>query len=493
MTLLAASRRSFARALVLLSAAVAVWVAAGAPGARAASSVVLQFGSSGTGDGEFSGPTAIAVDPSTDDVYVVDTGNRRVEKFDSSGSYLSQFAGPGSAFEAATGVAVDPATGNVYVLGSQDVGEFNSSGSYLTDFGSSGSGPGEFEQSQRIAFDAVNDEVYVTDSTLDRVEVFNSTGAYVTQFGSSGTGNGQFSDPFGVAADPQTGDVYVADSGNNRVEKFDAAGNYLSQFGSAGSGSGQFNAPTGIAVDPSDGDVYVSDHGGEQLQAFDSSGHYLGEVSASFSPDSLAVDPSTGDVYASDYDDDQVVKFSVSPSAPVLGQSADAAPVSGVVLIKPPGATTFVALKAGQQLALGSTFDATNGVVSLTAVDRQGQTTTGEFYAGAFRLTQKRSSAGELTVLTLAGPEPSGCGATTARVAVRKKRSLWGHATGNFETVGNAAAAIELGTKWLTEDTCEGTLIQVAQGAVSVDDFAQHHTFVLHAPSSYLARPAKGG
>ena len=43
------------------------------------------FGVSGSGGGEFSSPQGVAVDQSSGDVYVVDAGNFRVEKFDSGG------------------------------------------------------------------------------------------------------------------------------------------------------------------------------------------------------------------------------------------------------------------------------------------------------------------------------------------------------------------------------------------------------------------------
>jgi len=183
------------------------------------------------------------------------------------------------------------------------------------------------------------------------------------------------------------------------------------------------------------------------------------------------------------------------PPPPVLGKSADAAPVSGVVLVKLPGQTTFTRLRAGERIPLGSTLDATNGVVSLkAATDRNGHTVTGQFYAGAFRLGQKKTPSGELTSLTLAGPKPTGCKPFHAVLAKRRpRRSLWAHASGGYQTVGGYAAATERGTKWLTEDTCAGTLVKVAQGSVVVNDFPHHRTVVVTAPHSFLAHPGAGG
>jgi hypothetical protein len=181
---------------------------------------------------------------------------------------------------------------------------------------------------------------------------------------------------------------------------------------------------------------------------------------------------------------------------PRLGKTVDVAVSAGVIFVKRPGGKGFVRLKVGQSIPLGSTVDATRGTVSLTAAtDNKGHTVTGQFYAGVFRLTQTRSRAAAVTVLTLAGPKPQGCQASGAGVARRRprKRRLWGQASGGFRTVGSYASATERGTKWLTQDTCAGTLVKVTQGSVNVDDFPHHRTVQVRAGHSFLAHPGKGG
>jgi virginiamycin B lyase len=188
---------------------------------------------------------------------------------------------------------------------------------------------------------------------------------------------------------------------------------------------------------------------------------------------------------------------------PVAGTSVNAAPISGAVLVKLPSQHAFTKLRAGETIPLGSTVNATSGVVSIASVENsRGQTGTGHFYDGIFRITQRRSANGLITDLRLVGPQPTGCtahfvrlsvsGASTARKHPRVQL-LWGDAHGNFATVGSYASAVERGTKWLTEDTCAGTLIHVTQGAVTIDDFPHHRTFILKAPHSFLAHPGAGG
>ena len=69
------------------------------------------------GDGQFNGPTAVAVDVN-DDVYVVDQGNERIQKFANDGMFLGWWGTKGPApgqFIKPSGIAVD-ATGDAYYV-----------------------------------------------------------------------------------------------------------------------------------------------------------------------------------------------------------------------------------------------------------------------------------------------------------------------------------------------------------------------------------------
>jgi hypothetical protein len=191
---------------------------------------------------------------------------------------------------------------------------------------------------------------------------------------------------------------------------------------------------------------------------------------------------------------------SQAPAAPVFGHTAVVQPVSGVVLIELPGSHIFIPLDSAANVPFGTIIDASRGTVQLiSAADTSGRTQTGQFYGGAFRLgqTSARSpfrggrSVG-ITILSLVGRLPTGCAAKHARAGMatrHKARGLWGDAHGNFRTAGRYASATVRGTKWLTEDTCAGTLVKVARGVVSVDDFRTHRTVLVKAGRSFLSRP----
>ena len=53
----------------------------------ASGSLPATFGSSGSGNGQFNEPVAVAVDPTSGDLYVAEAGNHRVQKLSCSGAY----------------------------------------------------------------------------------------------------------------------------------------------------------------------------------------------------------------------------------------------------------------------------------------------------------------------------------------------------------------------------------------------------------------------
>jgi len=180
-----------------------------------------------------------------------------------------------------------------------------------------------------------------------------------------------------------------------------------------------------------------------------------------------------------------------SGPAPTLGSTAGAVAVSGAVAVEAPGTSQFVPLVGARPILFGSTVDATNGTVRITAATTTGTAQSAIFYGGQFRIEQSPSGA-----VTLILNAPLDCRARAPLLAAapgkpsrhRTMRSLWGNGHGNFTTAGSYASATVLGTKWLTQDTCTTTRIVVALGKVRVRDFVRQRSVILVAPHSYVAK-----
>jgi hypothetical protein len=93
-----------------------------------------------------------------------------------------------------------------------------------------------------------------------------------------------------------------------------------------------------------------------------------------------------------------------------------------------------------------------------------------------------------VTQLALTGARPA-CSARSA-ASRKKRRRLLGSAKGAFRTKGRYGAATVRGTRWQTEDLCNGTLVTVQQGVVAVESFVLRRTRLVRAGQSYLA-PAR--
>ncbi len=134
----------------------------------------IQFGTSGSGNGEMLFPNSAAAD-SQGRVYVSDGNNRRISVWDSSGDFLFNFG--------------------------------------------SGTGPGSLSLPRGIFVD-FRDRLYVVDAVAQNVTVYDvsdSRPVFLFEFGDFGKGDGLFNYPNDIAVD-RSGRLYIADRENNRIE-----------------------------------------------------------------------------------------------------------------------------------------------------------------------------------------------------------------------------------------------------------------------------------
>ena len=197
-------------------------------------------------------PHGVATD-GAGNLYIADPGNERIRKVDSAG-VITTIAGDGTkgfsgdggpAVEAQlnfpSGVAVDGA-GNLYIAdtGNRRIRKVDATGTITTVAGSgepgfSGDGGPAVEAQLAfptgVALDGAGN-LYIVDSVNHRIRKVDSAGTITTvagtgESGFSGDGGpaseAQLSRPFGVAVDG-AGNLYIADTGNRRIRKVDSTG-----------------------------------------------------------------------------------------------------------------------------------------------------------------------------------------------------------------------------------------------------------------------------
>jgi sugar lactone lactonase YvrE len=280
-----------------------------------------QWGSTGSGPGQFQAPVAVAVDRDGK-VHVTDRDNRRIQKFDPQGNYLLEYGNEDGRYMInPNGVEVGPngfmyiadtgqhrilyysalgdfiggwkdgdgsewrmlnpwgvagweysGTKNVYVVDKNacQILRFHSNGQFIDDWGHCDSAPYLPSAPQDVAtyptYNSPPNFLYVADTGGNRVMQFDYRLNWLKNWGTAGSGDGEFNEPSSVATDTNGCD-YVADTTNHRVQVFDDQGGFIAKFGSQGSEPGQFEGPRGVAVD-GDGCVYVADTGNDRIQVF---------------------------------------------------------------------------------------------------------------------------------------------------------------------------------------------------------------------------------
>lgn len=151
------------------------------------------------------------------------------------------------------------------------------------------------------------DNIYVCDTSLDKVVIFSRNGGYRDSFGEGGSAPKQLSNPSGIFV--YHGVIYVADYGNDRIQVFGPNGVYLHSIGNTGEGEALLKSPTDVAVD-NRGNVYAVDGDSRQIKIYRQNGAYVGKISGPARPYALAmVDDG---VFVTDLDNYNITKYSLT-------------------------------------------------------------------------------------------------------------------------------------------------------------------------------------
>ncbi len=388
------ARKLVLRTVVALCALVAAAaLAAGPASALESHTFSSSFGSAGSGAGELSSPQGVAVNSTTHDVYVADTGNDRIDEFTASGSFIRAWgwgvadgisekpqtctiacskglsgSGPGG-FEIPTFVAVDnsagPSKGYVYVgdTGDNLVSKFSESGALIESWGTHGqTASGELEEIAGIAVEGNGTSIAMsTSSFLRRLAADGSVSEKLSvergtsALGLAVDGEGSF---FKVNGSPSVEETTAADHDLGQVTMTTAEG-------------------TGIAVDPTTGGLYLDVGGEVDHYAFSSAGvvSEAGGTTCVVEPSKgceasdwfggghigggtgLAVDRSNADVYVADTTANEIELFTLALLPDATTEAASNVQPATATLngsVNPEGTVTTYQFEYGTSTAYGS-------------------------------------------------------------------------------------------------------------------------------------------
>lgn len=222
--------------------------------------------------GGLNGPAAVAVNSNNGDLYIANTANNCIIRKTASGTFTSWGAsGSGNGqFNQPTGIDVDH-NGNVYVADTMNhrIQKFNANGGFITAWGSHGSGIGQFDMPVDVDVALIGGMtmVYVADSNNHRVARSDENGNMPTQLVPPADA-GRI---LGVSAPRGYGFVYATDPANKRIYRWAWHGPFNGYFGAPGPHNlalVEVGFPMGIEQD-FDGYVYISDNSGRVIRKFD--------------------------------------------------------------------------------------------------------------------------------------------------------------------------------------------------------------------------------
>ena len=231
--------------------------------------LVRKIGQAGNRKGQFQSPRGITFD-NTNNIYIADYKNDRVQKFSTDGKFLLQLNSyalslslASKFYKMSSPTGVTTYDNKVYVTERAIKGYvsvFLSTGHFHSTIGSK-----ELSDPYDVAV-RTDGQLLVADCAKNCIFAYTPEGIYLRKFSTGGTGKGQLNSPFSLTTDVNLF-IFVADTWNHRVAIFDKDGNHVHSFGSEGCAEHQMKRPHAIALSP-DGKIYLSDYGNSRIQIF---------------------------------------------------------------------------------------------------------------------------------------------------------------------------------------------------------------------------------
>lgn len=199
------------------------------------------------------------------DVFVADYNNKRIERYDKNLNYLSSYtSNPNLSddlkFGFPTGIDISK-HGELFICDDENnrILKIDAFGNPVLSFGDFNWGEGQLQAPVKIEV-RFNDQIYVSDQKADQIVVFDYYGSFLTRFG-----GGILQRPNGLAW-TRTDHLFVTDAGNKRIVVFDKAHRQIFAWGAEGEKLGAFDVPVDVEIIGEK--IFVLDAGAGLIQVF---------------------------------------------------------------------------------------------------------------------------------------------------------------------------------------------------------------------------------
>ena len=118
--------------------------------------------------------------------------------------------------------------------------------------------PGELNNPKRIAIHYETGNIYIADSSNQRVQVFSCNGDYLFMFSE------KMCNPGGICVSQNN--VFVTQYNDHCINMYELKGKLIKSVGSEGNGEAQFNNPRGLDVSDRSNSIYVCDRDNHRIQ-----------------------------------------------------------------------------------------------------------------------------------------------------------------------------------------------------------------------------------
>ena len=220
----------------------------------------------GSGNGEISNPSGISIDRTTNEVFIADSNNSRIQVLTTEGEYLRSFGT--DHLKEPHGICVSQDGVFVADMVTECLLRFSLAGQFINKTGSRGNTPGCFMGISGLCYEA--GLVYVCDFNMQRIQIFDINLQFIKQFG-----YGEIKLPNDITISSDT--LHILSQEQNTIYCYNRDGTYLKKIELTGQEQ-QMTSALFFTTDKK-GNFIITDQSSNEIRIFSPNGvlkHILG-------------------------------------------------------------------------------------------------------------------------------------------------------------------------------------------------------------------------